>query len=111
MSPGRFILCIVFPPLAVLDKGCGTTLIVGIMWLAGVFPGIIAALIINFVDASPRHHGNPRYVEIPVIGQNKFVEAEQKRKGAFVRLADGEVAEIIDDDSVLPEKYKREDYL
>lgn len=111
MSLGRVLLSIVFPPLAVLDKGCGTALIVGILWLAGIFPGIIAALIINFVDAPPRHNGNPRYVEIPVIGQTKIVDNELKRKGAFVRLADGEVAEVIDDDGVLPEKYKREDYL
>jgi uncharacterized membrane protein YqaE (UPF0057 family) len=111
MSIWRAVLCVVFPPLAVLDKGCGVAVIVGVLWLAGIFPGIIAALIINLVDAPPRQSGNRRYVEIPTFGGEKIAQDEPKRKGAFVRLADGEVAEVIDDDGVLPEKYSREDYL
>ncbi len=46
MGCGRALLCIVLPPLAVLDKGCGTVLIVGILTLAGWVPGAIAALVV-----------------------------------------------------------------
>jgi len=47
MSIGKVILCIIFPPLAVLNKGCGSILLVTILTIAGWIPGIIAALIIN----------------------------------------------------------------
>jgi uncharacterized membrane protein YqaE (UPF0057 family) len=43
----RVILCILFPPLAVLDKGCGSVLITLLLTCCGLVPGIIAALIIN----------------------------------------------------------------
>lgn len=46
MSIWRVILAIFCPPLAVLDKGCGSILIVFILWLLGWIPGVIAALII-----------------------------------------------------------------
>ncbi|MFA7447045.1 MAG: YqaE/Pmp3 family membrane protein [Weeksellaceae bacterium] len=46
MSLGRVILAIILPPLAVLDKGCGSLLIVSILTLFGWIPGIIAALVI-----------------------------------------------------------------
>jgi uncharacterized membrane protein YqaE (UPF0057 family) len=51
MSLGRAIVCIIFPPLAVLDRGCGTVLIVFILTAAGWFPGIIAALLLNYMAA------------------------------------------------------------
>ena len=47
MGCGRAILCIIFPPLAVLDKGCGSILLVSILTIAGWIPGAIAALIID----------------------------------------------------------------
>lgn len=47
MSLGRVILCIIFPPLAVLDKGCGSILLVLLLTCAGWIPGAIAALISN----------------------------------------------------------------
>ncbi len=47
MSLWRVLLCIFFPPLAVVDKGCGSVLIVFILTLAGWIPGVLAALIIN----------------------------------------------------------------
>lgn len=50
MSLLRVLLCIVFPPLAVLDKGCGSVLIVLLLTLAGWVPGAIAALIISSKD-------------------------------------------------------------
>ena len=49
MSLGRALLCILFPPLAVLDRGCGTVVIVFALTLAGWIPGAIAALLINFM--------------------------------------------------------------
>jgi len=47
MSVWRVILCIIFPPLAVYDKGCGSLLIVFLLTLAGWIPGVIGALVIN----------------------------------------------------------------
>ena len=52
MSILRAILCIVFPPLAVLDRGCGTVIIVFALTLAGWIPGAIAALLLNFMAKS-----------------------------------------------------------
>jgi uncharacterized membrane protein YqaE (UPF0057 family) len=46
MSLLRVILAIVFPPLSVIDKGCGSVLIVFLLTLAGWVPGVIAALVI-----------------------------------------------------------------
>ena len=46
MSLGRVLLCILLPPLAVLDRGCGSILIVLLLTLAGWVPGAIAALVI-----------------------------------------------------------------
>jgi len=46
MSIWRVLLSILFPPLAVLDKGCGSIIIVLILTLCGWNPGVIAALII-----------------------------------------------------------------
>ncbi|MCX6984868.1 MAG: YqaE/Pmp3 family membrane protein [Lentisphaerae bacterium] len=42
----RAIFCILLPPLAVIDKGCGSFVIVLILTLIGWVPGIIGALII-----------------------------------------------------------------
>jgi uncharacterized membrane protein YqaE (UPF0057 family) len=47
MSIWRVIVCIIFPPLAVLDKGCGAIVITTILTLIGWVPGVIAALVIN----------------------------------------------------------------
>ncbi len=47
MSFWRVVLCIIFPPLAIVDKGCGSFLLVFLLTLAGWVPGVIAALIIN----------------------------------------------------------------
>lgn len=46
MSFWRVILSIFMPPLAVLDKGCGSIFIVFLLTLAGWIPGVLAALII-----------------------------------------------------------------
>ncbi|GAB4477520.1 MAG: YqaE/Pmp3 family membrane protein [Anaerolineae bacterium] len=52
MSLGRAILCIIFPPLAVIDRGCGTVLIVLLLTLAGWVPGAIAALLLTYQAAA-----------------------------------------------------------
>ncbi len=46
MSIWRVILSIIFPPIAVYDKGCGSILIVLLLTLAGWIPGVIGALVI-----------------------------------------------------------------
>ena len=46
MSLLRVILCVVFPPLAVADKGCGSFAIVFLLTLLGWIPGVLGALII-----------------------------------------------------------------
>ncbi len=46
MSFWRVVLSILFPPLAVYDRGCGSILIVLLLTLLGWIPGVIAALII-----------------------------------------------------------------
>ena len=46
MSFWRVILAILFPPLSVIDRGCGSIIIVLILTLFGWVPGVIAALII-----------------------------------------------------------------
>jgi uncharacterized membrane protein YqaE (UPF0057 family) len=46
MGLGRAIVCILLPPLAVFDRGCGSILIVALLTLIGWVPGVIAALII-----------------------------------------------------------------
>ena len=46
----RYILCLVFLPLAVFDKGCGIMLIVFLLTLAGWIPGTIMTLLICIKD-------------------------------------------------------------
>ena len=42
----RVLLAIICPPLAVVDKGCGSIVIVLILTVLGWIPGVLAALII-----------------------------------------------------------------
>ena len=46
MSLFRVLLAIIFPPLAVVDRGRGSFLIVSILTCFGWIPGVIGALII-----------------------------------------------------------------
>jgi uncharacterized membrane protein YqaE (UPF0057 family) len=50
MGCGKVLLAIIFPPLAVLNKGCGSIVIVTILTCFGWVPGVLAALIINNKD-------------------------------------------------------------
>ncbi len=42
----QVFLAVIFPPLAVLDRGCGNIVIVFLLTLVGWIPGVIAALVI-----------------------------------------------------------------
>lgn len=46
MSCLRAILCLIFPPLAVIDKGCGSILLVTVLTLCAWVPGVIGAILI-----------------------------------------------------------------
>ncbi|WP_440881800.1 YqaE/Pmp3 family membrane protein [Tenacibaculum sp. C7A-26P2] len=46
MSVFRVLLAIIFPPLAVIGKGCGSLIIVFLLTLCGWVPGVIGALVI-----------------------------------------------------------------
>ncbi len=45
LSCGGALISVVFPPLAVIDKGCLAVLLVSFLTLLGWIPGVIAALI------------------------------------------------------------------
>src|SRR4051812_30077413 len=57
MTLERAVLCILLPPFAVRERGCGTMLLVGILWLFAWIPGSIAVWIIVAT-------GEPRVVEV-----------------------------------------------
>lgn len=50
MSLWRVLLIILFPPLAVVDKGCGSFLMVLFLTALGFIPGVIAAIILAKKD-------------------------------------------------------------
>ncbi|NLF78177.1 MAG: YqaE/Pmp3 family membrane protein [Chloroflexi bacterium] len=45
----RALVCLILPPLAVLDRGCGTVIIVTALTILGYVPGVIAALVLNYM--------------------------------------------------------------
>lgn len=47
----RVFVCILLPPLAVLDKGCGIFILVCLLTLAGWVPGALAALFVCYKDS------------------------------------------------------------
>ncbi len=50
----RYLLCLIFPPLAVFDKGCGTMLLVLLFTFFGWLPGTILAFLICIRDRNYR---------------------------------------------------------
>lgn len=51
----RALVCILFPPLAVIDRGCGPLIIVTVLTIAGFWVGgVIAALYINMEASKGR---------------------------------------------------------
>lgn len=75
MSLGRVLLCILFPPLAVLDRGCGSILVVCLLTVAGWVPGTLAALFLcmgsNSAQATAPSGGQDPF-HIPVIGEKRW---------------------------------------
>ena len=53
----RVILCFIFPPLAVFDKGCGSISFVLLLTLLGWLPGTVLALILCLADKN-KNGGN-----------------------------------------------------
>ena len=47
MGCGKIILCIIFPPLAVLDRGCQAIVVTTLLTVLGWIPGVIAAILYN----------------------------------------------------------------
>lgn len=47
----RTLFCLICPPLAVVDRGCASFIIVTVLWVAGWVPGVLAALFVNLVMA------------------------------------------------------------
>ncbi len=47
MSCLRVLLCLILPPLAVLDKGCGAIFLTTLLTLVGWVPGVLAAILFN----------------------------------------------------------------
>ena len=64
MSLFRVILSIICPPLAVLDKGCGSVLIVLLLTYAAWVPGVIGALVILNKDTHTAYN-QPTYPTYP----------------------------------------------
>ena len=52
MGIARVLLCILLPPLAVLDKGCGVILLVTLLTFAGWVPGALAAIFVCYSEKS-----------------------------------------------------------
>jgi uncharacterized membrane protein YqaE (UPF0057 family) len=46
MSFFRVLLAILFPPLSIIDKGCGSFIIIFLLTRCGWIPGVIGALVI-----------------------------------------------------------------
>ncbi len=46
----RALVCLICPPLAVLDKGCGAILLTTVLTIVGWVPGVIAAIVFNTRD-------------------------------------------------------------
>lgn len=61
MSCSRVLLCVLLPPLAVLDRGCGSIALVLVLTLCGWVPGALTALMIVLLPppAPPAVGGRP----------------------------------------------------
>ena len=93
MNVVRWLMCLIFPPFAVADRGCGVMTIVFFLTLIGWFPGVIAAIAFNLSGPPPA-----RTVTIPYYGQ-PALEEEPEAEPEYIHLADGTIMEVIDDDT------------
>ena len=50
MSLMRALICLLLPPVAVLDRGCGALLLVTVLTIVGWVPGVIAAIVVCYDD-------------------------------------------------------------
>jgi uncharacterized membrane protein YqaE (UPF0057 family) len=103
MTCSRFVLSILVPPLAVLERGCGVVFLVFVLWIFFAVPGIAAALLINLLAGPPP----ARLVTVPTTLSDDYDKpkndfAEEKRKRAILRLSDGAEAQVVEDDGAFP---------
>lgn len=90
----RFILAVVFPPLAVADLGVKPLVITSILFtIFFPFGGVLAAVFFLVRDQSWRHPplDPPNKQGGWVSGDN-----DERYERAVIELADGEVLEIVD---------------
>lgn len=88
----RWVLAVIFPPLAVGDMGARALLItIGAYIFLFPIGGTIAAAVFLLSDNAQ----NPPRPRIKVEDGDK---ENQKRKRRYIRLADGEMVEVIDTD-------------
>jgi len=76
MSCLQAILCIILPPLAVLDKGCGTFLIVTLLTFCGWVPGVLAALVVTSQPPQQQqvvYTNDPNLITAPKATQTSFL--------------------------------------
>lgn len=58
----RALVCLIFPPLAVIDRGCGAIIITTVLTFAGVWVGgVLAALFINYMAEQREYDARKRY--------------------------------------------------
>ena len=89
MGIARAIMCVIFPPFAVADRGCGTMALVMVLTVVFWPVGIITALLIN-LKTPPRQN---KYVIVPGHAA-PFDDTE------YIRLADGTMAEVIEEGDI-----------
>ena len=78
MSLGRVILAILLPPLAVIDKGCGSIVIVALLTVIGWVPGVLAAIERAAVDGVVLQ--NIRFCDLHG-SENSLFERDLEAKG------------------------------
>ena len=83
MGCTRAILCIIFPPLAVLDRGCGTVVIVLLLTIAGWIPGVIAKSAIPCECEVLKRRSLPRSDGLPIRDGRRVQPYEQS--GTLIR--------------------------
>lgn len=98
----RLVFAFFFPPLAVVDKGCGTVLLVFALTLAGWLPGVFAAALLILLDALSQEPAVPRTVVVPGRVRRTVVipdpdAAPVKRGPRYLEGPDGRPLEIVDD--------------
>lgn len=107
----RWLLVFLMPPLAVLHWGCGLTLLVTLLTLFGWFPGVILAALIMLYEECNWPTRWSRFVRVPAHSSPaEYTPPEKekrKREDAWIRLADGEIAQVADDDGELPDAWEK----